>query len=216
MKKIILLYMYFIPILFIGKTFAKVADTTQPECIQKLNHPAQKDILSYSGGMHFNKLDALKNAKVLFVFRSEASIGCSVHKPESTIFYNGSCKNAEINNSTTAAPLLIIFPKNNQKVRGDYKIYGKAKPGAEVKLLITSTYYKTAHNNGERISKGEGPVNRMNRKFTITADRSGTWLLKSIELRNAGWEETFIIKATSEGRSVSIVVSDNVHPQNID
>jgi len=112
--------------------------------------------------------------------------------------------------------LSIIYPKNNQKVRGEYKIYGKATPGASVKLAIASKYFKTAHDNQERISKGEGPINRMNRKFTLTADRSGNWILKNIELRNAGWEESFTIKVTSEERSVTINVYDKVHPVRMD
>jgi hypothetical protein len=52
--------------------------------------------------------------------------------------------------------LSILFPKKDQKVRGDYKIYGKAKPGVIVKLAVTSKYFKTAHDNNEKISKG-GP-----------------------------------------------------------
>lgn len=114
------------------------------------------------------------------------------------------------------SPLSIIFPKNKQKVRGDYKVYGKAKPGAVVKLHITSTYFKTAHDNQERIFKGEGPIQRMNRKFTLTADRNGNWLLKNINLQNTGWEENFTIKVTSEDQTVSIMVIDDRHPINID
>ena len=112
--------------------------------------------------------------------------------------------------------LSILFPKNNQKVRGEYKIYGKAKPGAVVVLHISSTYYKTARDGRQKVSKGEGPINRMNRKFSITADRSGNWILKKIELWNAGWEESFIIKATSDNKTVSIRVFDNTHPVAID
>jgi ribosomal protein L31 len=115
-----------------------------------------------------------------------------------------------------ASQVSIIYPKNNQKVRGEYKIYGKASPGATVKLTISSKYFKTAHDNQDRISKGEGPINRMNRKFTLTADRSGNWILKNIELRNAGWEESFTIKVTSEERSVTINVYDKVHPVRMD
>ena len=115
-----------------------------------------------------------------------------------------------------ASQLSITFPKNNQKVRGDYKIYGKATPGTPVKLTVTSKYFKTAHDNHERISKGEGPLNRMNRKFTLTTDRNGTWMLKSIEFRNAGWEESFTIKATADGKTVTVNVYDNTRPVNID
>ena len=115
-----------------------------------------------------------------------------------------------------AQQVSITYPKNNQKVRGDYKIYGKAKPGTIVKLTVISSYFKTAHDNRNRISQGEGPIKRMNRKFTITSDRSGNWLLKSIELRNAGWEETFTITATSDDKTTSIIVFDKVHPLSID
>lgn len=51
----------------------------------------------------------------------------------------------------------IVYPKNNQKVRGAYKIYGGSEPNAVVKLSIVSTYYKTNNNNGTKITKGEGP-----------------------------------------------------------
>lgn len=112
--------------------------------------------------------------------------------------------------------LSILFPKNNQKVRGEYKIYGKAKPGSVVQLHITSSYYKTARDHRQRISKGAGPVNRMNRKYSITADRRGNWTLKNIELLNAGWEESFTIKATADKKTVSIQVYDNTHPIAID
>lgn len=111
-----------------------------------------------------------------------------------------------------AAELSILFPKNNQKVRGEYKIYGKAKPGSVVVLHISSTYYKTARDNRQKISKGEGPINKMNRKFSLTADRSGNWVLKSITLWNTAWEENFVIKATSDNKTVSIRVFDHTHP----
>ena len=115
-----------------------------------------------------------------------------------------------------AAPAIsIAYPKHNQKVRGDIKIYGRAKPGAVVKLTVTSSYFKKAY-QGEKISKGEGPLKRLNRSFTLTADRSGTWLLKSIHLTNAGWEENFTIKASSEGKAVSVNVYDHTKPVNID
>jgi hypothetical protein len=115
-----------------------------------------------------------------------------------------------------APELSITFPKNNQKVRGEYNIYGKAKPGSIVELHISSSYFKTARDNWQRVSKGEGPINRMNRKFSLTADRSGNWILKSIELRNAGWEESFTIKATADKKTVTIRVYDNTHPVAID
>ena len=114
-----------------------------------------------------------------------------------------------------APKLSILAPKNNQKVRGEYKIYGKATPGAVVKLHISSTYYKTAHDSQERISKGAGPFNRMNRKFSLTADRSGTWILKNIELTNPGWEEHFTIKASVGDQTVTVKVYDNTRPVNL-
>lgn len=137
----------------------------------------------------------------------------------------GNTNGAERNRSTemdvaknvqAGTDVSITFPKNNQKVRGEYKIYGKAKPGSAVELHISSTYYKTARDNRQKISKGAGPLNRMNRKFRLTADRSGNWLLKSIELLNAGWEETFTIKATADKKTVSIRVYDNTRPVAID
>lgn len=118
--------------------------------------------------------------------------------------------------ATGPAPKLAILSlKNNQKVRGEYKIYGSAKPGAIVKLQITSTYYKTMHDNQERILKGAGPFNRMNRKFSVTADRGGRWTLKSIDLTNAGWEETFTIKASTDDETVTIVVYDKTRPASL-
>lgn len=114
-----------------------------------------------------------------------------------------------------APKLSILAPKNNQKIRGEYKIYGKATPGAVVKLHISSTYYKTTHDSQERISKGAGPFNRMNRKFSLTADRSGTWILKNIELTNPGWEEHFTIKASVGDQTVTVKVYDNTRPVNL-
>ncbi|RYY16512.1 MAG: hypothetical protein EOO04_26835 [Chitinophagaceae bacterium] len=112
-------------------------------------------------------------------------------------------------------PVSITYPRQNQKVRGDIKIYGKAKPGAVVKLTITSSYFKTAH-RGERIVKGEGPIKRMNRTFNLTADKSGNWILKNIHLSNAGWEENYSIKAVAEGKAVTVNVYDHVRPVRID
>lgn len=122
----------------------------------------------------------------------------------------------QISSTTTPSPALsILSPKNNQKVRGEYKIYGRAKPGAIVKLHISSIYYKTAHDNQERIFKGDGPINRMNRKFNLTADRSGIWTLKNIDLTNAGWEENFTISAKCEDKTVTVKVYDNTRPVNL-
>ncbi|MET0462980.1 MAG: hypothetical protein ABW007_07495 [Chitinophagaceae bacterium] len=115
-----------------------------------------------------------------------------------------------------APELSISFPKNNQKVRGVYKIYGKAKPGAKVVLQVSSSYFKTTQDGRNRVAKGDGPLARMNRKFSLTADRNGTWILKEIELLNAGWEETFTIKATVDNKSVTIRVYDNTHPVMMD
>ena len=114
-----------------------------------------------------------------------------------------------------ATSVSITYPKHNQKVRGDIKIYGRAKPGAAVTLKITSTYFKKAY-QGERIVKGEGPVKRMNRTFKLTAGRSGTWMLEQVELINAGWEENFTIKVSAEGKAVSVNVYDHTKPVRID
>lgn len=122
----------------------------------------------------------------------------------------------EVGRDPVPAPeLSILFPKNNQKVRGEYQIYGKAKPGSMVALQISSTYFKTKR-EGEKITRGEGPIARMNRKFSVTADRNGRWMLKSIELLNAGWEETFFITATADKKKVSIRVYDNTRPVRMD
>ncbi len=138
-----------------------------------------------------------------FLFAGGGNAG-NIEPPDITILFDNS------------PALSILFPKNNQKVRGEYKIYGKAKPGSVVQLHITSTYYKTARDSRQRVSKGTGPVARMNRKFSITADRRGNWILKNIELWNAGWEESFTIKATADKKTVSIQVYDNTHPIAID
>jgi hypothetical protein len=124
--------------------------------------------------------------------------------------------NLTIEAADPAQELSISFPKNNQKVRGTYKIYGKAKPGTVVELHVSSSYFKTTGDDRKKIAKGEGPIARMNRKFSLKADRNGTWLLKEIELLNAGWEETFIIRATADKKSVSIRVYDNTRPVRID
>ncbi|RYD73277.1 MAG: hypothetical protein EOP53_20405 [Sphingobacteriales bacterium] len=113
-----------------------------------------------------------------------------------------------------AKTLSVIFPKQNQKVRGPIRIYGKAKPKATVKLYITSTYYKTKH-QGQKIIQGEGPLKRMNRLYNIVADKNGVWAYKE-DLRNAGWEENFTIKAVSEGSTVTVKVYDNTRPIMID
>lgn len=136
----------------------------------------------------------------------------------SYLLFAGS-NNAESSSPVTnqkGTELSILFPRNNQKVRGEYKIYGKAKPGSVVVLHISSSYYKTAHDNRQKISKGQGPIKRMNRKFSLTADRSGNWILKNIELLNAGWEEDFVIKASSDKNTVSIRVFDHTHPVAMD
>ena len=122
-----------------------------------------------------------------------------------------------VTKETKPAPdLSILFPKNNQKVRGEYKISGRATPGAVVSLHISSTYFKTARDNRDRIIKGAGPIARMNRKFSVKADRNGNWVLKNIELLNAGWEENFTIKATADKKTVSIRVYDNTRPVAMD
>lgn len=109
----------------------------------------------------------------------------------------------------------IIYPKNNQKVRGPIKIYGKAKPGSQVKLYITSTYFEKLY-KGEKLLKGEGPLKGMNRVFNLTADRSGLWTLKEVDLTNRGWEEDFTIRAICGKDVISVRVYDHTKPVMID
>lgn len=110
----------------------------------------------------------------------------------------------------------IVYPKNNQKVRGTYKIYGGSEPNAVVKLTIISTYYKTNNNNGTKITKGEGPLKRLNRTYSLKADRHGTWKIENIELTNAGYEESFVIKASDGKTAKAITVYDKIRPVLID
>ncbi|WP_241282875.1 hypothetical protein [Chryseobacterium timonianum] len=106
----------------------------------------------------------------------------------------------------------IVYPKNNQKVRGAYKIYGGSEPNAVIKLTIISNYYKTNNNNGTKITKGEGPLKRLNRTYTLKSDRYGTWKIENIDLTNAGYEESFVIKASDGKKAQSIIVYDRTRP----
>ena len=63
-----------------------------PDCIKKLTKPSSKGIRSSIGGMNFMKIHTLNNGKKLYVFISQASIGCRINQPESTDYYNDSCK----------------------------------------------------------------------------------------------------------------------------
>ncbi len=110
----------------------------------------------------------------------------------------------------------IVYPKNNQKVRGTYKIYGGSEPNTVVKLSIISTYYKTNNNNGTKITKGEGPLKRLNRTYSLKTDRYGTWKIENIDLTNAGYEESFVIKASDGKTAKTITVYDNTRPVLID
>lgn len=112
--------------------------------------------------------------------------------------------------------LTITYPKNNQKVRGTYKIYGGSEPNTVIKLTIISTYYKTNNNNGTKITKGEGPLKRLNRTYTLKSDRYGTWKIENIDLTNAGYEESFVIKASDGKIAQSITVYDRTRPVLID
>ncbi|MFN0256983.1 hypothetical protein [Pedobacter ureilyticus] len=113
--------------------------------------------------------------------------------------------------------LQIYFPKNGQKVRGRYSIYGYTEPNMKLKVQITSTYYEKLYNNQkETISKGKGPINRINRSYPLTANSIGYWELKDIDLTNRNWEEDFTIKAIVEGRTATISVYDHTHPIVID
>lgn len=123
----------------------------------------------------------------------------------------------QIQRSVKAPRLEIYFPKNGQKVRGRYSIYGYAEPNAKLKVHITSTYYEKLYNNQkETISKGKGPINRINRIYPLTANKIGYWELKDIDLTNRNWEEDFTIKAIVEGRTATISVYDHTHPIVID
>jgi len=116
------------------------------------------------------------------------------------------------------APRLEIYsPKNNQKVRGRYAIYGYAEPYAKVKVHITSTYYeKLVNQQKETITKGKGPIDRINRTYPVTANKIGYWQINDIDLTNRNWEENFTIKAIVDGRTVTVRVYDNTHPVVID
>lgn len=126
--------------------------------------------------------------------------------------------NSEIKSQTSKQKeLTIAYPKNNQKVRGTYKIYGSSQPNSVVKLTINSTYYKTNNNNGTKITKGEGPLKKMNRTYSLKTDRYGAWKLENIDLTNrGGYEETFIIKATDDKETKTIMVYDKTRPVLID
>ena len=63
-----------------------------PDCIKKLTKPSSKGIRSSIGGMNFMKIHMLNNRKKLYVFISQASIGCHINQPESNDYYNDSCK----------------------------------------------------------------------------------------------------------------------------
>ncbi|WP_379089989.1 hypothetical protein [Pedobacter sp. UC225_65] len=113
--------------------------------------------------------------------------------------------------------LQIYFPKNGQKVRGRYSIYGYTEPNAKLKIQITSAYYeKLVNPQKETISKGKGPINRINRTYPLTANSIGYWELKDIDLTNRNWEEYFTIKALVDGRTATIKVYDDTHPVIID
>lgn len=126
-------------------------------------------------------------------------------------------KVTQIQQANRVPRLQIYFPKNGQKVRGRYSIYGYAEPNAKLKIQITSTYYeKLVDTRKETISKGKGPINRINRTYPLTANNIGYWELKNIDLTNRNWEEDFTIKAIVEGRTASISVYDHTHPIVID
>jgi len=123
----------------------------------------------------------------------------------------------QIQQANRVPRLQIYFPKNGQKVRGRYSIYGYAEPHAKLKIQLTSSYYeKLFDTRKETISKGKGPINRINRTYPLTANNIGYWELKDIDLTNRNWEETFTIKAIVEGRTATISVYDNTHPIVID
>lgn len=123
----------------------------------------------------------------------------------------------QIKRSVKAPRLEIYFPKNDQKVRGRYSIYGYAEPNATLKVHITSSYYEKLYNHQkETISKGNGPVQRINRVYPLTANKIGYWELKNVDLTNRNWEEDFTIKAIVDGRTATVRVYDHTHPVIID
>lgn len=129
----------------------------------------------------------------------------------------GKLEATQITQSKPMPRLQIYFPKNGQKVRGRYSIYGYAQPNAKLKVHITSNYYEKVYNHQkETITKGKGPVERINRIYPLTANNIGYWDLKNIDLTNRDWEETYMIKAMVDGRTVSVTVYDNTHPIIID
>lgn len=66
--------------------------TILPECIKKLTGPGKKSIRSSLGAKQYRKTHTLKNGKKLYVFSSQASIGCHINEPAGTKYYNDSCK----------------------------------------------------------------------------------------------------------------------------
>ena len=63
-----------------------------PSCIKALSKPASKGIRSSIGSLRYVKKHILKDGRMLYAFQSNASIGCHVNEPESTKYYNDSCK----------------------------------------------------------------------------------------------------------------------------
>jgi hypothetical protein len=63
-----------------------------PECIKKLSSPPVKGIRSSLGAKQYRKTHTLGNGKKLYVFSSQASIGCNINEPAGTKYYNDSCK----------------------------------------------------------------------------------------------------------------------------
>lgn len=118
--------------------------------------------------------------------------------------------------STSQQVLSILYPKNLQKVRGSYMISGRSEPHVSIEISVRSTYFKTKLENNNRITKGDGPINRINRTFKTKSDARGNWKVKEVELINAGWEEIFIITAVSGNHKNSIRVFDNTRPVAID
>ena len=112
--------------------------------------------------------------------------------------------------------LNILYPKDLQKVRGSYSISGISLPNNFIEISVRSTYFKTKLENNNRITKGAGPVKRMNRTFKTKSDARGNWKLKEVELLNAGWQETFTITAFSGNHKHTIQVFDNTRPIPID
>ncbi|RYY58925.1 MAG: hypothetical protein EOO05_14860 [Chitinophagaceae bacterium] len=111
--------------------------------------------------------------------------------------------------------LRINYPMIGAKVRGKTKISGNAKPGSEVSLKITSTYYKLGTDQQKRkIFQGEGPLDGPVRTIKLVTNAQGVWTATDVDFRNRGWSEKWKIVVTSvEGKNKTYIwVKDETKP----